>query len=199
MKINRHNLTIVSHCAPNDHEKYITKGLQFNDQGTIAINGAYSVAVTALQVIDKEAVPACVTPEHIGDLLKNINPEGEDISVAHLPRMAGTPAEIKWKRKPAAFEIYLNADFLLKLSQTLCEFCEPTPDADSIVRIQFTGNKEPVRMDARNTRTGQKLEVLLMPRDPAKEAQRQAIPPPPPPVDDDLAAALALAAQLAGN
>lgn len=209
MRINKHNLTIVSHCASKDMQGRITNGLQFTDKGTIAINGAYAVSVTALQVVDKEPVPLCVNPEYVKELLKDMKPEGADISISDLPRMAGSPARILKENKPAAFEIYLNADFLLKIARSVRDFCEPTPDEDSVVRIQFTGENEPVRMEARNIWTGQKWEAILMPRKPAIDAERFVEPasphpttcqiPPPPPVNDDLAAALALVAQLSGK
>lgn len=222
MKINRHNLTIVTHCAPDNLQGHITNGLQFTESGTTATNGCYSVAVTALQTDPKEPL-GCITPSEVGDILGVIGAGDWNVPLADTSYIEGKRPRVDLiPRKPAKFEIYLNAEFLLKLAQSARDFA--TPGEDPIVRIQFTGADEPARMEARNTVTGQTWEALVMPRRPDTEAkrfagasaadieaqrqswgkscathgERQAIPvPPPPPVEEDpFEAALRLAASL---
>lgn len=182
MRINRHNLTLVQHCASKVLQGTITNGLQFTKTGTTAVNGAYSVAVTALAADDKEPYPGCITKEAAQALLVDIPAEGKEVRLASLKFIDGVPPVVKWPAPVApAFEIYLNADFLLKLAQSVCDFTEPRAkdkdgkEQDAVVRIQFVSQTEPVRMDARNS-SGQTWEALLMPRKPAHDAERFAEP-----------------------
>lgn len=211
MLINKHNLTIVEHCASKELSGYITNGLQFTKTGTMAINRCYSVAVSALKVVDGEP-HGCITREDADALLKATLDQTE-LALSNLRYMKGKSPKIILPEKPALFEITLSANFLLKLAQSVRDFTGPEEDA--IVRVSFTGQAEPIKMDARNTATGQKWEALLMPRVEGEDAARFAepvsvpVPPPPPPVPaasvpppppptDNLAEAIALAQKLAG-
>lgn len=195
MRINRHNLTIVQHCASKVLQGTITNGLQFTNKGTTAVNGVYSVAVTALRVDEGEPHPGCITREDAKAMLVDIPAGGKDIKLAGLKFIDGIPPVPKWPAKPPAFEIFLSAEFLLRLAQSVCDFSEPREkDTDAVVRIQFISQTEPVRMDARNS-SGQTWEALLMPRKPGYDdagfAEPVAVPvPPPPSVVPDLAEAL---------
>lgn len=195
MKINRHNLTIVSHCAPEVLQDRITNGLEFSESGTSVTNGYYSVSVSALEVGKNEPL-GCITPEDADQLLADMGKADDaNLTLEDMHYIKGKRPRVDLiPRKPALFEIYLNAEYLLKIAQSARDFA--TPGEDPIIRIQFTGNDEPARLDARNTVTGQTWEALVMPRRPDTEAKRfagasAASPfPPPPPVDPELIAAL---------
>lgn len=187
MLINKHNLTIAEHCASESNKSFITNGLQFTKTGTLAINGSYSVSVSALHTSDDEII-GCVALETVKDMKTQATAGDIEIKTASLPFMKGRAPKVEAPDNPVKFEITLNSAFLLTLAKSACDF-----DEDSILRIQFTGDNDPVRMDARNTKTGQKWEAYLMPRKPGKDAERFAGQP-----VDDLAAALAEAQKLAG-
>lgn len=223
MRINRHNLTIVTHCAADNLQGCITNGLQFAESGTTATNGCYSVTVSALQTDPKDPM-GCITPEEAGDILGAIGDGDWNVPLADTGFIEGKRPRVDLiPRKPAKFEIFLNASFLLKLAQSACDFA--TPGEDPIVRIEFSGADEHARLTARNTLTGQTWEALVMPRNPVAEAKRFAgatpaeieaqreswgrscatrgerqavipVPPPPPVEEDPFEAALRLAASL---
>lgn len=172
MKINKHNLTIVEHCATKELNGYLTNGLQFNKTGTVAINRCYSVAVSALQVAEGEP-RGCITPESARELLKEMGDGERHIVLSAAKFMKGIPPVVKLPENPPIFEMTLSANFLLKLAQSARDFTGPE---DAIMRIQFTGPADPVRLDARNSRTGQKWEALVMPRIAGEDAARFAEP-----------------------
>lgn len=188
MIINRYNLSISKHIAPNAIDGFITNGLQFNETGTIAINRCYSIAVSALQVTEGEAV-GCVSSQTVANLEarvgEGITAANVDVNVKGLARLAGKRPIIKLPEKPVLFEMTLSANFLLRIAEAARDFSGPE---HAILRIQFTGQDDPVRMDARNDMTGQKWEAILMPRqsgtDTAWFAERTPVPPPPPPSPD---------------
>lgn len=202
MKITRNNLTIVEHCTDKPLSGFLTNGLQFTKTGTLVINRCYSVAVSALETADGEAT-GCISSETVKDLMGRMGNDPNTIDINKLPLMRGSAPVVKLPDNPVQFELTLSANFLLKLAQSVRDFTGPE---EAIVRIQFTGKADPVRMDARNTKTGQKWEALLMPRAPGTDNERfaeqlqqakarqepigpdnrQAIPiPPPPPVEED--------------
>lgn len=201
MKINKHNLTIAEHCASKELSGYLTNGLQFNKTGTVAINRCYSVSVSALEVAPGEPT-GCITPTAAASMAENLIDGILDVDVKALPLMKGTAPIIKLPANPVQFEMTLSANFLVKLAQSARDFTGPE---DAIVRIQFTGASDPVRLDARNTTTGQKWEALVMPRqrgsDIERFTERAPVPPPPPPPAEpanDFDAAMAAAQKLMG-
>jgi hypothetical protein len=83
--------------------------------------------------------------------------------------------------QPVLFETIIDAGLLLKLAQSVMEF------EGEIIRIQFTGRANPLRLDTRNTATGQRWEAHLMPREPGVDDPRFVEPAEPSMSDFDRA------------
>lgn len=179
MRINKHNLTIAEHCAPKQLDGFITNGLQFTKAGTRAINRCYSVSVSALETAESDKT-GCIFPVTAKGLEEQAGDADITVDVAKLPLIKGVAPVITLPNNPVQFEMTLSANFLLKLAQSAVNFTGPE---DAVVRLQFTGSSDPVRLDARNSKTGQKWEALVMPRIAGSDVERFAdpVPPLPPP------------------
>jgi hypothetical protein len=182
MRINKHNLTIAEHCAAKQLDGFVTNGLQFTKTGTRAINRCYSVAVSALETANGEST-GCIFPVTAKGLEEQAGDGDITVDIGKLPLIKGTAPIITLPDNPVRFEMTLSANFLLKLAQSVVNFTGPE---DAVVRVQFTGPSDPVRLDARNSKTGQKWEALVMPRIAGSDVERFAEPVPAPPAPEPI-------------
>lgn len=205
MVINNNNLSIAIHCSPKPVQGYATNNLYVTETGTLAVEGTYSIAVSALQKEPGDIV-GCLTVDVANSLsvieATNVSPSLVTPLVADkLP-----PTDTLLAGKPVLFEMFINANILARIVQSAIDF-----DDKGVLRLQFVGQHEPMRMDCRDTETGQTWEAFLMPRTPGIDESRFAEPDPcsewnvgdapiPPPVDPEMSdfdRAMAEAARLA--
>lgn len=166
MVINKNNLSIAIHCGTKPVQGYATDVLYVTETGTLAVNGPYSVAVSAIASEPGDNV-GCMTVEAAQSLsvigVTNVSPSLVTPLVANkIP-----PTETLIANKPVLFEMFINANILAEIVKSAIDF-----DAKGVLRLQFTGQHEPVRIDCRDMATGQTWEALLMPRTPGIDTER---------------------------
>jgi hypothetical protein len=174
MVINNNNLSISIHCGNKPVAGYASDVLYVTESGTLALNGPYSVAVSALQKEPGDNV-GCMTVE-IANSLSVIDATNVSPSLV-TPLVADKipPTDKLVADKPVLFEMFINANILAKIIQSAIDF-----DSKGVLRLQFVGQHEPMRIDCRDMATGQRWEAFLMPRIPQLDAARFAEPEPEP-------------------
>jgi len=158
MVINKHNLSIAEHCAPAPVRGYRGDMLHLTDTGTLAVNGPYSISVSALDTGARGAITvekAKCLELLIGDGLETLSTGDLDDVTLKIPLY-----EKYLERKSPVFEMFIDADILAMLARQASVF------GGKGLRVEFTGELEPVRMSTRNAETGQTWEALVMPRTP---------------------------------
>lgn len=159
MLLNKFNLSISKHCTSVPLQGNATDVLHITQNGTLISRGPYSVFVSAAEKHQSNAqgimTPAAaqMTADLIGDDTIEVDP-------AALEKHDGKfPVHPKFlDKKPVIFEIELDTRSLLQLAQEAKDF------GGGPIRLQFTGESDPVRIDTRNATTGQTWEALMMPR-----------------------------------
>lgn len=168
MVINKNNLSIAIHCGDKTIAGYDSSVLYVTEKGTLALQGAYSIEVSAIQKEDGDNV-GYITLE-VAQALQNI--DVTQITPALVtPLVSNTipPTHTLLKDKPVAFEMFINANILAKIIQSAIDF-----DAKGVIRLQFVGQEDPVRLDSRDTFTGQTWEAFIAPRIPGLDRERFA-------------------------
>jgi hypothetical protein len=206
MLINKHNLEIIRHIGEGtDYKGRIINTLQITATRTIATNGFYSVAVTALE---KESAikPVCISKTD-AEVIKTLTGEGEtaidfndgsitagslefDTEKGEFPYLDGFK-----QHEPGVIEFTLDVKYLLAIAESLSAF------QGDIARVRFLGEEQPICIDSINVTTGQKWSACLMPRRAGIDKPRfEQIEEPEPPAaeEDEFARAIAEAAKLAG-
>ena len=219
MLINKKNLEIVSHCAAESERGYLTQGLQFTGNGTVATNGYYSIAISALEknpdirnhsVVSQADAQTLlllagennkIEVEMLPNLVRSLGVEMETLKDGKIPWLDG------WKDGlPVSQQIDIDVNYLLALVQAAITF------GGKMLRIRFAPNStEPIRLDTINTETKQKFYGLLMPLGPGANDKAfgtiehpvvtappaPVVPAPPAPVEEDeFAKAMRLAAEM---
>lgn len=160
MLLNKNNLSIGVHCTPKPVKGYASDVLHITEKGTLAVNGPYSVAVSALEthLVPAMGVMSAAAAAMTASLIGN---EGIEIDPTTLPSATGhiPPTMQFFADKPPLFDIKLDTNLLLLLAKSAEEF------GGNVIRLQFTGVEDPVRIDTNNS-AGQTWEALLMPRTP---------------------------------
>lgn len=159
MLINKFNLSISKHCTSDPVNDNATDVLHITEKGTLICRGPYSVFVSAVEKHQSNGqgimspAAAQMTAEVIGEDTIEVDP-------AALPSHEGKfPVKPKFfDKKPVIFEIELDTRSFLQLAQEAKSF------EGGAIRLQFTGESDPVRLDTSNATTGQTWEALMMPR-----------------------------------
>jgi len=159
MLLNNFNLSIAKHCTSEPMDGNATNVLHITQNGTLICRGTYCVSVSAVEkhgsnaqgIMSPEA--AQMTADIIGDGTIEVDP-------AALEKHEGKfPVHPKFlKEKPVIFEIEIDTRSLLQLAQQAHEF------NGKVMRLQFTGQSDPVKLDTSNAATGQTWEALMMPK-----------------------------------
>lgn len=159
MLLNKFNLSIGKHCTSAPVSGNATDVLHVTENGTLISRGPYCLMVSAVEKHGSNAqgvmapTVAQMTLDVIGDETIEIDPS------ALLQHEGKFPVHPKFlDKKPVIFEIEIDTRSLLQLAQEAKDF-EGGP-----IRLQFTGVSDPVRLDTRNSVTGQTWEALMMPR-----------------------------------
>lgn len=159
MLLNKFNLSISKHCTDAPLDGNATNVLHVTQNGTLISRGPYSVFVSAVGKHESNAQgimtanAALMTADVIGEDTIEVDP-------AALPSHEGKfPVHPKFfDKKPVIFEIEIDARSLMQIALEAKAF------ESGAIRLQFTGESDPVRLDTRNAKTGQTWEVLMMPR-----------------------------------
>lgn len=212
MLVNGHNLEIASHCASvPDKKGRLVNHLQLTGAGTVATNGYYSVAVSALEKDEDFGSPVFISKasaQGFGATLGNESGELKvGISEVILKSQGKSyrsdlvkgkfPDLTNFKENEPALEMCIDVRYLLAIAQSLSNF------QGDVARIRFFGPTDPIRFDSRNVTTGQKWEALLMGMKPGYYKDRfaddeETEPAKPIPVEDEFSRAMAEAAKLMG-
>lgn len=166
MVINKFNLSIADLCTLLPLQGNASDVLHVTEAGTLAVNGPYSVSVSAVQKEDSD-VTGVVTKECARTLSNRIHPT--DVQ----PINGLFPLNPKYQiEKPVLFETCITPRFLLLLAQHFADF------EGKAVRLRFTGPNDPIQLESRNPTTHQRMEALLMPRLPGIDKESFADPAP---------------------
>lgn len=151
MVINKNNLSIAKFTTDLPERGHASDVLHITDNGTLVVNGPFSIAVSALKK-EVSDITGVVTKDHALTLGNTITPS--DIQ----PLGQAFPIDEKYRvEKPAKFEVFLDANILSTVAHYIQEF------GGKVVRIRFTGEKMPAELEARNA-DGQRVHALIMPR-----------------------------------
>jgi len=162
MLINKKNLEIVSHCAAESERGYLTQGLQFTGNGTVATNGYYSIAISALEknpdirnhsVVSQADAQTLlllagennkIEVDLLSNMVRSLGVEMETLKDGKIPWLDG------WKDGlPVSQQIDIDVNYLLALVQAAITF------GGKMLRIRFAPNStEPIRLDTINTVAG---------------------------------------------
>jgi hypothetical protein len=155
MKVNKNNLSIAAHCTDRPFSGFASDVLHLIEGGTLAVNGPYSIFVSALDT----GVSGCITVKIADSIRSKIGDEGFTISQGQLLDVAGKipPTNKHLADKPVLFEIVIETERLAQMAQLAVEH------GGKAIRFRFTGEEDPVRLDTRNMETGQRWEALVMP------------------------------------
>lgn len=215
MLINQKNVEIISHCAAEPRNEYLLNGLQLTGNGTVATNGYYSVAISALEKDGTRNCSVISKKDAESIMLRSRFPQIEVDLLPSLVSIAGTdivPLEGKlpWledfaEKEPVTQEIVVTAGLLRDLLQAAATFAGD----DIPIRIRFASDPyTPIRFDTRNRQTGQTFYGLLMghkpgcfeamttPQTAAAEIPAPPAIPDPPAAEDEFEKAIRLAAAL---
>jgi hypothetical protein len=168
MVINKNNLSIADHCTKEPTKGHASNVLHITDKGTLVVRGPYSLFVSAIA----PGVTGCITVAEAKALKSSIGAGNVTLSTVTtgVVTLKIPLAEEFQRQKPVIFEMSLNATELLAIAQSAVDF------EGEVVRMQFTGETDPIRMDARNLGTGQTWEALFMPCKPGANDFRYAEP-----------------------
>jgi hypothetical protein len=153
--INKHNIEIAEHCSDEPVEGKLTNTLQFTGKETVATNGFYMVAVSALA--PDERPPYCVAVENLLEIKDGLGDTGNWTP----PLVEGVRPTVEMHltvSEPRA-EIRLNADYLLKIAEAIKLFGGGT------VILSFYGVKSPIKLESTNAH-GQKFTGVIAAKNP---------------------------------
>lgn len=135
---------------------YASDVVHLIEGGTLAVNGPYSIFVSALDT----GVSGCITVQNANSIRSKIGDGSVTVSQSQLVDITGKvpPTNKHLSDKPVLFEIVIEAERLVQMAQLAVEH------GGRAVRFRFTGEKDPVRLDTRNMETAQRWEALVMPQ-----------------------------------
>jgi hypothetical protein len=159
MLLNKFNLSISKNCTPEPVAGNATNVLHITEKGTLISRGPYSLSVSAI-LAHKSNAQGVMSPDVAQMTADVIGEDTIEVDPAALPPHDGKfPLHPKFlDKKPVIFEIEIDTRSLFQLAQAAKDF------EGGHLRLQFTGESDPVRIDTRNAATGQTWEALMMPR-----------------------------------
>lgn len=159
MLLNKFNLSISKHCTSEPIVGNATNVIHLTENGTLISRGTYSIFVSAV-CKHKSNAQGIMSPDVAQMTADIIGDDTFEVDPSILPQHEGKfPVHPKFfDKKPVIFEIEIDTRSLLQLAQEAKAF------EGGHLRLQFTGEADPVRIDTRNAMTGQTWEALMMPR-----------------------------------